>query len=125
MNTSLSRCAHLGLLFVALAGPWISACGRTGTSHAPPHDLGTGPTAHSVTLNWLASKSAVAGYNVYRSTEAGGPLTKLNSSLVRATSYTDATVHSGQTYLYVVTAVDGKGKESVFSNEVKAVVPSP
>jgi fibronectin type 3 domain-containing protein len=34
-------------------------------------------------------------------------------------------VQSGQTYYYVVTAVDTSGAESVYSNQVQAIVPSP
>ena len=78
---------------------------------------------HSATASWTASTSAVAGYNVYRGTVSGGPYTKVNGSLVTALSYTDSTVTSGQTYYYVTTAVDSSGNESVFSNEVQAVIP--
>ncbi|MGD0905956.1 MAG: immunoglobulin domain-containing protein [Candidatus Acidiferrales bacterium] len=86
---------------------------------------GTGvqPVSHSVTLSWTASTSAVSGYNVYRSSVSGGPYTKLNSSLVTTTSYTDATVQAGQTYYYVVTSVDSSGNESAYSTEVSATVP--
>ncbi len=67
----------------------------------------------------------VTGYNLYRSQVTGGPYTKLNTSLDALTSYTDNTVSAGQTYYYVTTAVDSSGDESSYSNEVKAVVPSP
>ena len=39
--------------------------------------------------------------------------------------YTDNTVVSGQTYYYVVKAVDVNGVESLASNEVEAVIPCP
>jgi hypothetical protein len=86
---------------------------------------GTGvqPVSHSVTLNWVASTSVVAGYNGYRSTVSGGPYTKLNSTLVTTTQDTDSTVQSGLTYFYVVTSVDSSNVESTFSNEVSATVP--
>jgi len=103
----------------------ISRCGRTGTSNPPLQNAVTAPTVHSATLNWEASTSVVVGYNVYRATEAGGPYTKLNSSPIGPTSYTDTTVQAGQTYLYVVAAVDGNGVESGVSNEALAAVPSP
>ena len=125
MNTSLSRRNLFGLLFVVLAVLWISRCGRTGTSNAPPQNPGGAPTAHSATLNWDASTSAVVGYNVYRATQAGGPYTKLNSSPIEPTSYTDSTVQADQTYFYVVTAVDANGVESVPSNEIQFAVRSP
>ena len=86
---------------------------------------GTGvqPVSHSVTLTWTASTSTVSGYNVYRSTVSGGPYTKLNSTLVAATTYVDSTVQAGQTYFYVVTSVDSSGVESADSTEVSATVP--
>jgi hypothetical protein len=86
---------------------------------------GTGVQAvtHSVTLSWTASTSAVTGYNVYRSSTSGGPYTKMNSTIIAATTYVDSTVISGQTYFYVVTAVDSSNVESANSAEVSAVVP--
>ena len=88
---------------------------------------GTGvqPIQHSVTLTWSASTSSVSGYNVYRSTVSGGPYTKVNSSLIATTSYTDSTVQAGQTYYYVVTSVNSSNVESVYSTEVSATVPTP
>src|ERR1019366_580709 len=77
----------------------------------------------AVALSWTASIGQVAGYNAYRSTISGGPYTKLNSSLIATTSYTDQTVQSGYTYYYVTTAVDSQGMESVYSNEAVATVP--
>ena len=88
---------------------------------------GTGitPQPHWVDLNWNASTSTLLGYNVYRGTQSGGPYSKINSVLEPTTSYTDTTVTSGQTYFYVVTAVDANNNESGYSNEAKAVVPTP
>jgi fibronectin type 3 domain-containing protein len=87
---------------------------------------GTGGTlSHSVALNWTASTSTgIAGYNVYRATRSGGPYTLINSTLVSGTTFTDNSVQSGTTYFYVVTAVSNS-VESINSNEVQAVVPSP
>jgi hypothetical protein len=82
---------------------------------------------HTVSLNWTASTSPnVAGYNLYRGTVSGGPYgTKLNSSPVAATTYTDTSVTSGLTYYYVTTAVDNSGNESSYSNQAQAVIPDP
>ena len=66
----------------------------------------------------------VVGYNVYRGTQSGGPYTRLNSSPVPATTYTDTTVLAGRAYSYVVTAVDSSNVESVYSNEVSITIPS-
>ena len=84
---------------------------------------GTGVQGHSVALTWNPSTSSVLGYNVYRSTQASGPFSIVNSSLVLATSFTDFSVASGNTYFYVTTAVDSSGVESTFSNSVSATIP--
>ena len=84
---------------------------------------GTGVVTHSAALTWTASASVVSGYNVYRSSVAGGPYTKLNSSLDAGTTFTDSSVSSGQTYYYVVTALDSNIMESVYSNQATAVIP--
>jgi fibronectin type 3 domain-containing protein len=65
----------------------------------------------------------VSGYNVYRTTTSGTGYIKVNASLVAALNYTDSTVQSATTYYYVTTAVDASGNESVYSNEVQAVIP--
>ena len=86
--------------------------------------LGTGVVVtHSANLAWHASTSVVVGYNVYRSSISSGPYTRLNSSLNASTTFTDTSVLSGQTYYYVVTAVDSNNAESVYSNQVTAVIP--
>jgi len=87
---------------------------------------GTGAQPHSVTLNWVASTSSnLAGYNVYRGTASGGPYVRLNSAVVTSLTYTDNTVLAGQTYFYVVTAVDTTSSESTYSNQATAAVPTP
>jgi fibronectin type 3 domain-containing protein len=72
----------------------------------------------------MPSTSTVVGYKAYSSTVAGGPYTALTASPVPMTSYVDSTVDSGQTYFYVVTAVDSDNLESTFSNEVSVTVPA-
>ena len=86
----------------------------------------TGLAIHGVTSTWTASTSAnVTGYNVYRGTQTGGPYAKINAFPVAATSYTDTPVQSGQTYYYVVTAVDSNNRESAYSNQAVAIIPVP
>jgi hypothetical protein len=85
---------------------------------------GVAPSSHSVGLSWDASTSTdVVGYFVYRGAVSGGPYTKQNSSADANLAYTDSAVASGQTYFYVVTAVDSSNVESAYSNEVSAVIP--
>jgi fibronectin type 3 domain-containing protein len=85
----------------------------------------TAPVVHSVTLSWVASTSTVVGYNIYRGTVSGGPYALLNSTPTSSLTYTDMAVTAGQTYYYVVTAVDSNGMESIVSNEVSATIPTP
>jgi hypothetical protein len=85
---------------------------------------GTPPPQHSVDLSWNSSANAV-GYNVYRGTASGGPYSMINTSLNASTAFTDNNVTAGQTYYYVVTAVDAKSNESGDSNEARAVIPTP
>jgi len=81
-------------------------------------------SGHSVALSWMASTSSgVTGYNVYRRTVSSDPYTKVSSSLVATTQYTDTTVQSGQTYYYAVTAVDSSNVESTYSNQATATIP--
>jgi hypothetical protein len=87
---------------------------------------GTGIAApqHSVDLSWTGSQSAgVVGYNVYRGT--GGPYSRINGPLEASISYTDSLVSAGSTYFYVVTAVDGNGAESAYSEQAQALIPTP
>ena len=87
---------------------------------------GIEPVTHSVSLAWDASTSPnVSGHHVYRRTQSSGPYSPINLFLVLSTTFTDSSVLAGQTYFYVVTAVDANGVESIFSNEATAVVPSP
>jgi Abnormal spindle-like microcephaly-assoc'd, ASPM-SPD-2-Hydin/Immunoglobulin domain len=86
---------------------------------------GTGQVvAHSATLAWTES-STVIGYNVYRGSVSGGPYTKINPSLDATTSFADTTVQAGQTYYWVVTAVNSSNVESTYSNQIGGTIPTP
>lgn len=84
-----------------------------------------GAGAHSVDLTWSASTTpGITGYDVYRGTTLGGPYTKLNTTIVQGTNYTDDTAQTGQTYYYVTTAVGSQNAESAYSNSAEAVIPA-
>jgi len=85
---------------------------------------GVAATTHSVALTWVASTSAnIVGYYVYRSTTSGASYSRINSSPTSATKYTDGSVIAGDTYYYMVTAVNSSGAESADSNQIKTVIP--
>jgi len=78
----------------------------------------------AVALSWGESTSSgVAGYYVYRATAPSMSYAKLLASPVSGLNYTDGSVASGATYLYVVTAVDARGVESAYSGFASAVIP--
>lgn len=68
----------------------------------------------------------VAGYNVYRSTDASLPKdrwTKLNGELLTRTTFLDDKVESGRKYYYYLTALDNSGNTSAPSEVVSETVP--
>ena len=84
---------------------------------------GVSSRSYSVSLNWIASPSSVSGYNVYRALVTGGPYLQLNSSVVTTIEYQDTNVQLGQTYYYVVNAVDLSGDQSPYSNQTIVSIP--
>jgi len=101
----------------------FSNAGNGTTRTIPVTGTGVASTT-GVQLNWTASTSAgVVGYNVYRSSVSGGPYTKIVSSLVIGTSYSDQTVQAGVVYYYVVTSEGENGIQSSYSNQVTASIP--
>jgi len=105
--------------FVALL--LLAGCGKRLSGEAQKSDPAN---PHFVTITWAASKSPVAGYNVYRASPPGSPAIKLTIALVTATQYTDRAVEAGRTYSYYVTSVDNKGNESKPSGDITATVPT-
>ena len=84
---------------------------------------GAAPVAHSVSLAWVASTSSVVGYNVYGSSQSGGPYTRVNSSPISSVTYTASNLVSGDSYFFVATAIDSAGLESTYSNQAEALIP--
>jgi hypothetical protein len=103
----------IGLMFGILS---ISGCSGTA-------EVGVQVTAQAAILHWNPSTSAVIGYRVYRSTQSGADYTLITPTPVMGTSFSDTSVSPGQTYYWVVSAVDAQFQESAFSNEVSATIP--
>ncbi len=83
----------------------------------------TATALHSVFLSWAASVSpSPTHYNLYRGTTPGGPYPAV-TAVDLATAYKDSNVQAGQTYYYVLTAVDAAGAEIGYSNEASATLP--
>ncbi len=98
------------------------------TDLAPEAPTGLEATAGNaqVALNWDDNTEGdLAGYNVYRSEDIGGPYTETEKiATVTASEYTDTGLTNDTTYYYVVTALDDLDNESVYSAEASATPSS-
>jgi glucose/arabinose dehydrogenase/PKD repeat protein len=93
---------------------------------AAPSGLTATPGDRTVTLDWADNTEAdLAGYDVYRSTTAGGGYIKVNAQRLTTSSYANTGLTNGTTYYYVVRAVDTGGQESANSGEVSATPVAP
>jgi fibronectin type 3 domain-containing protein len=91
--------------------------------YAPAAPTGLSATGGSgqISLSWNAvPEDDVVGYNVYRSSTNGTGYSRITPTPVGTPGFTDTGLGDGQTYYYVVTAIDTAGNESVVSNEVYA-----
>lgn len=79
-------------------------------------------------LAWSANNGStlIAGYRLYRSTNAGGPYEPVQQALITDTTYRDVAVTNGTLYYYIVRVLDSVGNLSSPSNEVSGVpLPPP
>ena len=92
------------------------------TAPATPTILGAAAGNTTVALDWDDNtEEDLAGYSIYRSTTSGSDYTKLNSTLLTSSDYTDSNVTNETTYYYVVTATDTNTNESGYSSETSAL----
>ncbi|HEX3985490.1 MAG TPA: choice-of-anchor D domain-containing protein [Acidobacteriaceae bacterium] len=87
---------------------------------------GVSTATYVVDLTWnapVSSADPVVGYNVYRATGTGASFQLLNGSVNVPTTFADAGVQSGGTYVYAVTSVDASGVESSDSNLFTVTIP--
>jgi fibronectin type 3 domain-containing protein len=83
-----------------------------------------GAPAH-IELSWqISPEPDVAGYNLYRSGQAGVPGTRQNMELLLTPAFRDMNVVPSGRYSYSVTAVDRSGNESSPSAAVSGEVPA-
>ena len=96
------------------------------TPPAAPSGLVATPGDGKVDLAWGAnSETDLAGYNVYRSSSAGGTYAQVNTALVASNGWEDTGLVNGNTYYYVVRAEDTSTNESGNSNEASAMPEAP
>ena len=94
------------------------------TPPARPTGLTASGQSSGITLDWADNAEAdLGGYNVLRSSSASGPWTRLNSAVLRTSSFVDITAPTGVTSYYQVVAVDLSGNVSPAAT-ASAVRPS-
>lgn len=66
---------------------------------APPSGVRAASISGGMSVSWTASAESVLGYHVYRASSPLGPYTRVTSSAVSATSFTDAAGSASHTYM--------------------------
>jgi len=66
---------------------------------APPSSVTASTGGGAVNVSWTASPDTVVGYHVYRANSATGPFTRLTSSPVTSSSFSDAGASGTPTYM--------------------------
>jgi hypothetical protein len=128
-----ANCTIAVMFTASVTGTEAASLSIADNSSGSPQTVSlSGAGMHDVILYWNPSTTPGVGYNVFRGTTSGGEsTTPLNSSPVAAgctstttCTYTDATVVTGTTYYYTVTAVASNDvTQSANSNQVSAPVP--
>ena len=77
-----------------------------------------------VTLSW-DPVSGATGYNVYRGTVDGGPVSPVNTEWITETEYTDTSGQASVVYFYKVSAVNARGLEGLVSGSASAKADGP
>ena len=93
------------------------------TAPSAPQNLSALTKGQDVTFTWTANtETDLNGYNIYRAD--GTTRTKLNTSIITATTYQDSGLADGA-YTYEATAVDIHNNESKPSNSAAAKIYAP
>ena len=93
--------------------------GYVGAAPNPPTGVNATPGANHVSLGWAAATGSPTGYTVKRSASSGGSYSIVGTTIAPIVAYNDP-VLGGQTYYYVVSAVNGSGESSNSSPPVAA-----
>ncbi len=101
------------------------------TPSAPTNLLVSETGENYIILTWTAPTKNTDGsdltdlssYNIYRSSQSGGPYVKIGALALLSETYRDDGLVPGFSGYYVVTAMNANGRESDHSNEASAEIP--
>jgi fibronectin type 3 domain-containing protein len=103
---------------IRVGDTYSDVVGYVSTPPNAPTGLNATPGTNLVALSWTAATGSPTSYNVKRSTTSGSGYTTVGTTTAPTVAYNDS-VLGGQTYYYVVSAVNGGG-ESTNSSQVSA-----
>jgi hypothetical protein len=110
-TTGLAAGTYNGTITVSATGSSSKTLAATLTVSAP--------TTSSATLTWDPNTdSDLAGYKIYRATTSGAYGAAVGTVPAGTVTYQATGLSANTTYFFVITAYDGEGNESPFSNEV-------
>lgn len=82
--------------------------------------------SHTVTLTWDPQPLLIGVFVIYVSSTSGSGYRSIGEvSCLGPETFDDLNTVAGNTYYYVVTALDEFGFESAYSNEVQVTIPAP
>jgi fibronectin type 3 domain-containing protein len=102
-----------------LAQPLSTPMAPTGLQARSQISVSLFSSLKTVYLNWQANQEQAAGYHVFRASQSHGPYLRLTAQPIAQTSFKDFILLPEQNYFYVLTAVDERGRESNYSEEVR------
>jgi hypothetical protein len=97
------------------------------TPPVKPVIIGVSPKDDYLVIEWIPNRELdLAGYELYRSVNAKGNKTKVNTGLLApsVTRFTDRTIASDTLYYYTIFAIDSTGNSSVPSAAFMGMHPS-
>jgi hypothetical protein len=114
VKASLATVADLAQPFdtLALAAP-------TGLQSRSQISAALFTSLKTVYLSWRTNSEPLAGYHVFRANKSHGPYLRLTVQPIVQTQFKDPLLLPDQSYFYVLSAVDQRGRESNYSEEVK------
>lgn len=98
--------------FVAIPNNvFVQTFPATGTPPAIPTNLtATAVSSQKVVLSWQDTATNATGFQVFRSTSAGGPFVAVSTLPAGKFTYSDSTLTANTTYYYQVTAINSYGQ---------------
>jgi hypothetical protein len=102
-----------------LAQPLSTPMAPTGLQARSQVSVSLFSSLKTVYLNWQANQEQAAGYHVFRASQSHGPYLRLTAQPIAQAAFKDFILLPEQNYFYVLTAVDERGRESNYSEEVR------